>query len=68
MDSLMLGVLRANNYKNVPNDRKCIISKNDIEFTNDMLELLKVTENEKNNFIENDSWYIDITNKEDYEE
>ncbi len=68
MDKLMLGVLRAINSQNIPNDRKCVISKKDIEFTEDIQELLKVTDEEKSNFCENDSWYIDITNKEDFEE
>lgn len=68
MDNLMLGVLRATNSQNIPNDRKCVISKNNIEFTNEIKELLKVTDAEKLNFCENDCWYIDITNKEDFEE
>lgn len=68
MDKLMLGVLRATNSKNIPNDRKCIISRKDVEFTEDMLEYLKITDAEKININENDAWYIDITNKEDYEE
>lgn len=68
MDSLMMGVLRATSSKNVPNDRKCIISKKDVEFTNDMLRMLKITDNEKLKINEDDFWYIDITNKEDFEE
>jgi len=68
MDGLMLGVLRATSPQNVPNDRKCIISKKDVEFTKDMLDLLKITENEKSEIDKNDYWYIDITNKEDFEE
>ena len=68
MDSFMLGVLRATNSQNIPNDRKCVISKNNVEFTEEIKELLKVTEEEKAKFCENDCWYIDITNKEDFEE
>lgn len=68
MEGLMLGVLRAINSQNMPNDRKCIISKKNVEFTEDMLELLKITDKEKADINENDCWYIDITNKEDFEE
>lgn len=68
MEGFMLGVLRAINSQNIPNDRKCIISKKNVEFTNEMLELLKITDKEKECINENDCWYIDITNKEDFEE
>lgn len=68
INGFMLGVLRANNSQNIPNDRKCIISKKNVEFSNEMLELLKISKEEKQNIEELDAWYIDITNKDDFEE
>ena len=41
--------------------RKCIVSKNDIEFTDDLLDKLKITEAEKENLNEHNILYLDIT-------
>lgn len=67
LNSLMMGALSATNGQYVPNERKCIVSKNDVEFSDEMLDMLKVTEVELNQIKEQDAWYMNITNKDDYE-
>lgn len=68
LDRLMMGALSVTNNDNVPNERKCILSKKDLEFTDDLLESLKITEAEFESMKKLDAWYMNINNKEDYEE
>lgn len=67
-NGLMLGSLSATNGNYVPNERKCIISKKDLEFSDQMLDRLKVTREELEDIEKQDAWYININNKADYEE
>lgn len=67
-NDLMMGALSATNGNYIPNERKCIISKSDIEFSDDMLKMIKITEDELNDMKEQDAWYMNINNKDDYEE
>lgn len=67
-NGLMLGSLSATNGNYVPNERKCIISKKDLEFSDQMLDMLKVTREELEDIEKQDAWYININNKADYEE
>ena len=68
MDNLMFGVLFCTNGKYEPSCRKCFISKKDIEFTDDMLNDLQFTDEEFNIMKEINICYLDIENKEDFEE
>lgn len=67
MDRLMFGSLHCTNGKYVPNVRKCIISKLDLEHDNKMAELLKLSDDEKKTLIEEDVLYINVDNIDDFE-
>ena len=60
-DKLMLGTFHCTNGEYTPSIRKCIVSKNDIEFTDDLLDKLKITEAEKESLNEHNILYLDIT-------
>lgn len=67
-DRLMRGVFFCTNGKYEPSARKCFISKKDIEFTDEMLKDLKITTEEIEKLQNINIWYVDIENKEDFEE
>ena len=67
-DRLMRGVLFCTNGKYEPSCRKCFISKKDIDFTDSMLKELQFTTEEFEKMKEINICYIDIENKEDFEE
>lgn len=60
-DKLMLGTFHCTNGEYTPSIRKCIVSKNDIEFTDDLLDKLKITEAEKESLDKHNILYLDIT-------
>ena len=66
-NKLMLGTFHCTNGEYIPSIRKCIVSKNDIEFTDDLLEKLKITNTEKESLNENNILYLDITDTYDFE-
>ena len=57
----MLGTFHCTNGQYVPSIRKCIVSKNDLEFTDDLLEKLRITDSEKESLNKNNILYLDIT-------
>ncbi len=61
-DGLMLGGYFGTNAKCEPSLRKCYISKKDIEFTKEMVENLKLNENEKETLNNQNALYLDIFN------
>lgn len=61
------GTLSCTNGNYVPSIRKCIISKTDIDFDDEMLEQLKITDSEKNTLNETNILYINSAVKEDFE-
>lgn len=63
----MLGTFHCTNGQYIPSIRKCIISKNDIEFTNELLEKLKITNSEKEALDKNYILYLDITDTYNFE-
>ena len=65
---LMRGVFFCTNGQYEPSCRKCFISTTDIEFTDEMLEDLKITTVELKKLQDINIWYPDIENKEDFEE
>jgi len=66
-NKLMLGSFHCTNGEYVPSIRKCIVSKKDVEFTDDLLEKLKITDSEKESLNKNNILYLDITDKYDFE-
>lgn len=67
-NELMLGSLHCTNGNYVPSNRKCIISKKDLDFSDDMLEKLKITKSELDELNEKNILYLDVINKYDFEE
>ena len=67
-NELMLESLHCTNGNYVPSNRKCIISKKDLEFSDDMLEKLKITKSELDELNEKNILYLDVINKYDFEE
>ncbi len=61
-DRLMLGGYFGTNAKCEPSLRKCYFSKKDIEFTDEMLEQLKLNENEQEILNKENALYLDIFN------
>ena len=61
-DGLMLGGYFGTNEKCEPSLRKCYFSKKDIEFTKEMIEDLKLNENEKEILNNQNALYLDIFN------
>lgn len=66
-NKLMLGTFHCTNGQYIPSIRKCIISEKDIEFTDELLEKLKITSSEKQVLDSNDILYLDITDTYDFE-
>lgn len=64
---IMLGTFHCTNGEYVPSIRKCLISKEDLEFTDELLDKLKITNIEKEQLNNNNILYLDITNKYDFE-
>ncbi len=66
INRLMQGALFCTNGIYEPSVRKCFISTTDIEFTDEMLEELKITDSEYKRMEEINIYYLDIKNKEDF--
>ena len=66
-NKLMLGTFHCTNGEYVPSIRKCLISKEDLEFTDELLDKLKITDIEKEQLDNNNILYLDITNTYDFE-
>lgn len=62
VNDLMLGTLTGTNAQYVPSIRKCYFSQKDVEFTDEMLEELKPTENELQLLKDANALYLDIFN------
>ena len=66
-NKLMLGTFHCTNGQYIPSIRKCIVSKKDIEFTDELLEKLKITDIEKENLNKTNIIYLDITDTYNFE-
>ena len=66
-NKLMLGTFHCTNGQYIPSIRKCIVSKKDIEFTDELLEKLNITDIEKENLNKTDILYLDITDTYNFE-
>ena len=63
VNELMLGTLTGTNAQYVPSIRKCYFSQKDVEFTDEMLEELKPTEQDLKMLNETNALYLDIFNR-----
>lgn len=61
-DNLMLGGYFGTNAKWEPSLRKCYFSKKNVDFTDEMVEQLKLDENEKDILDKQNALYLDIFN------
>ena len=68
IDRIMKGAFYCTDAKYNTSARKCIFSKEDLEFTDEMLEELKITNIEYEEMKDINIWYIDMENKEDFEQ
>lgn len=66
-NGIILGTMLCTNGNYVPNVKKCLISKRDLIFTDKMLEMLTVSEEEKLNIQKDDIWLIDIEPIQNFE-
>ena len=68
IDKIMKGAFFATGSKYNTSVKKCLFSKHDLEFTDELLDELKVTEDEFENMKEINIWYINTENKQDFEQ
>jgi len=66
-ENIVKGIMMCTNGEYIPNIKKCLISKTDLVFSDEMLELLKITDEEKEAIYKNDIWQVNISNLEDFE-
>ena len=64
---IILGTMLCTNGNYIPNVKKCLISKKDLVFTDEMLYMLDISEEEKDNIKKDDIWLVDIEQKQGYE-
>lgn len=62
VNGLMLGAFMGTNGEYIPSIRKCFCSQRDVEFTDEMLEELKPTEQDLKMLNETNALYLDIFN------
>ncbi len=67
-NTLMLGSFHCTNGSYVPSVRKCIISKKDIEFTDEIDKKLEITKEEIEDLKKKSILYLDVINKYDFED
>ena len=68
IDKIMKGAFFATGSKYNTSVKKCLFSKHDLEFTDELLKELKITEDEFKNMKEINIWYINTENKQDFEQ
>ena len=66
--TLMMGTLNSTNGYYIPSLRKCLVSEQDLEFSDEMYDKVKITEKELEELKEKNIWYADVVNKDDFEE
>lgn len=67
LNGLMIGTFYCTNGKYIPSIRKCVISKKDIEFNEEVMKLLKISETDKKELEDDDVLHIELENIEDFE-
>lgn len=66
-NGLLLGIMCCTNGNYIPNMKKCLISKKDLIFTNEMISMLDLSKEEKENILEDNIWLANIEKSNDYE-
>lgn len=66
-ENIVKGMMMCTNGEYVPNIKKCLVSKKDLIFTDQMLEMLKLTDEEKKGILDNDIWKANISREEEFE-
>lgn len=64
---IVLGTMFCTNGYYEPNIKKCIITKKDMSFSDDMMDLLKTTDEERKRFLRDDIWIANIEQPNSYE-
>jgi len=68
MDKIMRGVFFSTGNRYNTSAKKCLFSKKDLEFTDEMLDSIKITNDEFEEMKKLNIWYINIENKQDFEQ
>lgn len=66
-NGLLFGIMSCTNGNYIPNIKKCIISKKDLVFTDTMINMLNLSQEEQNNILKDSIWLADIEQHTDYE-
>lgn len=64
---IVLGTMPCTNGYYELNIKKCIITKKDMSFSDDMMDLLKTTDEERKRFLRDDIWIANIVQPNSYE-
>lgn len=67
IDKLMHGAFYCTGAKYDTSAKKCLVSTTDLEFSDEMLESLKITDSEFEKMKDINIWYIETGNKAEYE-
>lgn len=66
-ENIVKGIMMCTNGEYVPNMKKCLVSKKDLVFTDEMLSMLIITEEEREGILKNDIWQVNISRSEEFE-
>ena len=66
-ENIVVGMMMCTNGEYVPNIKKCLVSKKDLIFTDEMLNMLLLTDEEKEGILKNNIWQADISRIEEFE-
>lgn len=68
MDKIMKGVFFSTGNRYNTSAKKCLFSREDLEFTDEMLDSIKITDDEFEEMKKLNIWYINIENQQDFEQ
>ena len=60
-NGLIRGIMLCTNGEYVPNIKKCIVSKKDLSFNEDILNYLKLDDDERKRFLKTNIWQANIS-------
>lgn len=66
-NGIMLGIMSCTNGNYIPNIKKCLISKKNLVFTDDMLDLLDISAEEQENIYKDSIWQANISSSPKYD-
>ena len=67
VNGILLGIMSCTNGNYIPNIKKCLISKKDLVFTDDMITMLDLSKEELENILNDNIWLVDIEKSTEYE-